>query len=244
MSPNSSDNNQSSSSGSMAASASGDGLRMSVSEGESVPNPSFSVEEEETVVMIERVIVTNEEDEKPEVIEGQLKGMQSGIDQERQEAVGEEIKREAAGEKHETTQHTAETSPTPAGGEEKKPPVPPLGVTVVSTVPVYSQSKSVSEQEADGSLAATHEGADSSSEIKEPPALPGKFQEVFLIDPQNDKRMEGMLEEPDSLLPQAKTPESHTEPAGADTSVGTETRSPHRASCNEKRKTDLCCTVM
>lgn len=244
-SPDSSNNNQSSSSGPVAALASGDHLRTSVSEGEPAPNPSFSVKEEETVVMItERVIVTEEEDEELEVIEGQLKGMQSETNQERQEAVGEEIKREAAGEKHETTQHTAETSPTPAGGEEKRPPVSPLGVTVVSTVPVYSQAKSDCEQEADGSAAATREGADSSSETKEPPTLPGQFQEVFLVDPQNDKCMEGMPGEQDCLLPQAKAPDSHTEPAAADPLASTEARSPNRASHKEKSKTSLCCTVM
>lgn len=240
-SPDSSDNNQSSSSGPVAALASGDRLRTSVSEGEPAPNPSFSVKEEETVVMItERAIVTDEEDEELEVIECQLKGMQSETNQERQEAVGEEIKREAAGEKHETTQHTAETSPTPAGGEEKRPPVSPLGVTVVSTVPVYSLAKSDCEEEADGSAAATREGADSSSETKEP----GQFQEVFLVDPQNDKCMEGMPGEQDCLLPQAKAPDSHTEPAAADPLASTEARSPNRASHKEKSKTSLCCTVM
>lgn len=233
----SSDNNLSSRP--VAASASGDGLRMSVSEGEPAPNLSFSVEEEETVV-----IVTDEENKEPEVIEGQLKGMQSEIDQEIQEAVGIEMKREAAGGKHETTQHTAETSPTPAGGEEKKPPVPPLGVTVVSTVPVYAQSKSMSEQEPDGSTAATHEGAAGSSENKEPPTLPEQFQEVFLVDSDNDKWMEGMPGEQDSLLPQAKAPDSHTEPAAAETLASTESRSPNRASCKDKSKTSLCCTVM
>ena len=217
-----------------------DGLRMSGSEGEPAPNLGFGGEEEKTVAMVaEHVIVSDEEDKEPEVLEGLPKGMQSETEQERQEAVGEEIKREAAGEKHETTQHTAETAPTAAGGEEKKPPVPPPGVTVVSTVPVYSRSKSVSEHEADGSAAATHEGAASSSVgTKEPAALSlGQFQEVFLVDPQNEKWMEGMPGEQDSLLPQAKAPDSHT-------SASAETSSPNGASHKEKSKSSLCCTVM
>lgn len=213
-------------------------------EGEPAPNPNFSVEEEETVVMIaERVIVTDE-DEEPEVIEDQLQGMQSETGQEKQEAVGEEMKREAAGGKHETTQHTAEASPTLAGGEEKKPPAPPLGGTVVLTVPIYSQSKSISEPEHDGSAAATHEGAASSSENKEPPTLPAQFQEVFLVDSDNDKWMEGMPGEQDSLLPRAKAPESHSEPAAAETLASTETRGPNSASRRDKSKTSLCCIVM
>lgn len=229
----------------MAASASGDGLRMAVYEGGPAPNPGFSAEEEETAVMTaEHAIVTAGEDEEPEVTEGQLKGTQSETDQESQEAVGEEITRETAGEKPETTQQTAETSPAPADGEEENSSLPPVGVTVVSTVPVYSQSKSVSEQEADGSAAATPEEADGSLETKEPPTLPGQFQEVFLADPENDKWMEGMPEEQDSLLPQAKAPDSHTEPAAGDTSASTETRSPNRACRKEKSRASLCCSVM
>lgn len=241
----SSDSSQSFSRGLMAASASGDGLRMAVYEGGPAPNPGFSAEEEETAAMIaEHAIVAAGEDEEPEVIEGQLKGTQSETDQGSQEAVGEEIKRETAGETSETTQQTAETSPTPAGGEEENNPVPPVGVTVVSTVPVYSQSNSVSEQEAEGSAAATPEEADGSLETKEPPTLPGQFQEVFLVDPENDKWMEGVPGEQDSLLPQAKAPDSHTEPAAGDTSASTETRSPNRASRKEKSRASLCCSVM
>lgn len=245
MSPDSSDNNQSSSSGAVGASASGAGLRRNVFQGEPAPNLSFSVKKEEMVMMTaERVIVTDEEDAEPEVIESQLEGMQSETDQERQEAVEEEIKGEAAREKHETTQHTAETSPTPAGGEEKRPPVPPPGVTVVSTVPVYSQSESVSEQEANGSAAATHEGTDGASETREAPTLPGQFQEVFLVDPESDKWMDGIPGEQDSLLPQAKAPDSYSELPAVDTSTSTEPRSSNRASCKEKSKTSLCCTLM
>lgn len=238
-SPDCSDNNQSSS----MASASGDGLRVGLSEGKPAPNPSFSVEEEETVAMIAEHGI-EEEDEEPEAMEGLLKGVQSETDPERQGAEGEEIKREAAGEKHQTTQHAAETTPPPAAEQETKAPAAPLGVTVVSTVPIYSQPKSASEQEADGSAAAASEGADNSSESKETPALPGQFQEVFLVDPQNDKWMEGMPGEEDSLLPQAKAPDSHTEPEAGERSASTETRSPTRASRKERSKTGLCCTVM
>lgn len=241
----SSDSNQSFSRGLMAASASGDGLRMAAYEGGPAPNPGFSAEVEETAVVIaEHAIVTAGEDEVPEVTEGQLEGTQSETDRRSQEAVGEEIKRETAGETPETTQQTAETSPAPAGEEEENNSVPPVGVTVVSTVPVYSQSKSVSEQEADGSAAATPEAADGSLETKEPPTLPGQFQEVFLVDAENDKWMEGVPREQDSLLPQAKALDSHTEPAADDTSASTETRSPNRASRKEKSRASLCCSVM
>lgn len=243
-SPDSSDNNQSSSSW---ASTSRDGLRISVSEEEPAPalNLSFSQKEEETVVMVaEHVIVTDEKDEPPEVIEGRLKGMQLETDQEKQEAVGEEIKREASGEKHEKTKHTSEMLPSPAGGEEENSPVPPLGVAAVSTVPVYSQPKSVYKLEAEDSAAATHEGADSSLETKEPLTVLGQFQEVFLVEPQNNKWMEGMPGEQDSLLPQAKAPDTDTEPTPADTSASAENRNPTRASRKEKSKTGLCCTVM
>lgn len=246
----SSDSNQSFSRGLMAASASGDGLRMAVYEGGAAPNPGFNAEEEDTAVMIAEhaIVVTageDGEDGEPEVTEGQLKGTQSETDQGSQEAVGEERKRETAGETPETTQQNAETSPAPAGREEENNSVPPVGVTVVSTVPVYSQSISASEQEADGSAAATPEEADGSLETtKEPPTLPGQFQEVFLVDPENDKWMEGVPGEQDSLLPQAKAPDSHTEPAADDTSASTETRSPNRASRKEKSKASLCCSVM
>lgn len=241
----SSDSNQSFSRGLMAASASGDGLRMAVYEGGPALNSGFNAEEEDTAVMIaEHVIVSAGEEEEPEVTEDQLMGTQSETDRGSQEAVAEGIKRETAGEKPETTQQNAEISPAPAGGEEESNSVPPAGVTVVSTVPVYSQSKSVSEQEADGSAAATREEADDSLETKEPPTLPGQFQEVFLVDPENDKWMEGVPGEQDSLLPQAKAPDSHTEPAADDTSASTETRSPKRASRKEKSRASLCCSVM
>lgn len=195
-------------------------------------------------MIAEHVIVIDEKDKEPEIIEGHLRAMQWETDQERQEAVGEEIKSESAGEKHETTKHTSEILPSPAGGKEKESPVPPLGVTVVSTVPVYSQPKSVYKQEAEDSAAATHEGTHSSSETKEPLALLGQFQEVFLIDPQNDKWMEGMQGEQDSLLPQATAPDSDAEPAPADTSASAENESSNRVSCKVKSKTSLCCTVM
>lgn len=247
-SPVSSNSSQSSISGPIAALASSDHPWLSVSEVEPTPCPSVSVEEEEAEVMrAECVIITNEEEEGEEVVEGQLEGMHSEQerDQERQEAVEKDVEREAAEEKHETSQPTAGESPLPAGEEELLPP----GGAVVSTVPVYSRSDSTIERENDGAAAATPKGADLSSQNQDPPTLPSQFEEVFLVDPQGHKRTEVMSEEQDSLLSQAKAPESQTEAAAADTSASTGTRSPNRPSHEKKSKTSkhssgLCCTVM
>lgn len=222
---------------------------MSPSEGEPAPNPSVGEEEEETVEMTAKcVIVADEEEDKPEVTEVQPEDSQSET-RDRREAVEEEIKREAAEEKQETTQLSAEISPMPADGEEEKPPVVPLGDTVVSAAPVCSRSDSICEREADGAAAVTQEGAGTSAGTQEPPTLPDQFQEVFPVDPQNNTRTEEIPGEQDSLLSQTKGPESHTEPAAAQPLVSTETRSPNRASHEEKSKTPkhrngLCCTIM
>lgn len=232
----SSDSSQSSSSGAVAASVSRDGLRMSVPEGGAAPNPNNSVEEEELALMMEEC--ADGEDEKSKVNEGPTKGTQSETDLQKQEVEEEEIKREAE-EKHEAAQCAAEASLPPAGEQMKQPVPAPLGATVVSTGPV-SPSNSISER----GTAVMQGGADSPSESQEPPTLPGQFQEVFLVDPQNNKQTEGMPGEQDSLLSQAKTPKSHTEPAAADTSAQSETRSHEKQNKMSKNGTGLCCTLI
>lgn len=247
-SPDSLDSNQSSSSGPVAASASRDGLRTSASEGGPEPSPTISVEEEEPVLMIaEGVALMDEVDEEPEVIEGQIKCTQAETDPQKQEIVGEEIKR-GAEEKHETNYQcssvtiTAAVSPSPAGGEMQKPPIP-LGATVVSTVPVYSRSNTTFEGENHGAAAVTQEEADITSETQEPPTLTGQFQEGFQVVPQNKWR-EGMPGKQESLLSQAKTPKSHTEAAAAVTSAPSDTKKHGGKSKMPQNRTDLCCTVM
>lgn len=238
-SSDSSDSSQSSSSGAVAASVSRDGRSISVSEGGGAPNPNISVEEQELALMIEECAIgADEEGEQLEVSEGQIKGTQSETDLQKQE-VGEEEMESEAEEKQETAQCAAEASP-PAGEEMKKPVPAPLGATVVSTVPVYFQSNSVSER----GTAETQEGADVASETQEPPTQPDQFQEVFLVDPQNSKGTEGLPGEQDSLLSQANTPKSHTGPAAADTSVQPETRSDGKQNKTPKNRTGLCCALM
>eukprot|EP00066_Takifugu_rubripes_P022140 XP_011611406.1 PREDICTED: paralemmin-3-like isoform X2 [Takifugu rubripes] len=225
------DSSQSSSSGTVAAPVSRDGLRTSVSEGGAAPNPKDSVEEEELALMVEECAIgADGEDEEPKVNEGEIKGTQSETDLQKQEVEEEEIKREAE-EKHEAA---------PAGEEMKQPVPAPLGATVVSTGPVYSRSNSISER----GTAVIQEGADIALESQEPPPPPGQFQEVFLVDPQNNKRTEGMPGEQDSLLSQAKTPKSPTEPAAADTSAQSEPRSHEEQNKMSKNRTGLCCTLI
>lgn len=236
-SSDSSDSSQSSSSGAVAASVSRDGLRMSVPEGGAAPNPNNSGEEGELALVMEGCAIgADGEDEKPKVNEGQIKGTESETGLQKQEVEEEEIKSEAE-EKQEAAQCAAEASPPPAGEEMQQPVPAPLGATVVSTGPV-SRSHSISERGT-----AVIQGADVASESQEPPTLPGQFQEVFLVDPQNNKQTEGMPGEQDSLQSQAKTPESHTEPAAADTSAQSETRS-HEELKMSKNRTDLCCTLI
>lgn len=236
----SSDGSQSSSSGAVAASVSRDGLRTSVPEGGSAPDPNNSVEEEEELaLMIEECeIGTDGEDEEPQVNEGQIKGTQSETDLRKQEVEEEDIKREAE-EKQEAAQCAAEASPPPAGEEMKQPVPAPLEATVMSTGP-GSRSNSISER----GTAVIQEGADVTSESQEPPTLPGQFQEVFLGDPQNNKRTEGMPGEQDSLLSRAKTPKSHGEPAAADTPAHSETRRQEKQNKMSKNRTDLCCALI
>lgn len=232
------DINQSSSSGPVAALVSRDGLRTSTSEEGPAPNPTISVEEEEPVLMIgEGVIVIDDIDKELEVIEGQIK---AETDPQKQEVVEEEIKR-GAEEKHETPQLTAAVSPSPEDGEMQKPPIP-LGATVVSTVPAYSQSNTTLEGEYHGAAAVTQEVADITSETQEPPTLPSQFQEGFQVDPQN-KWKEGMSGKQESLS-QAKTPKSHTEAPAAVTSATSDTKKHGEKTKMPQNRTNLCCTVM
>lgn len=214
---------------------------MSVSEGGAAPSPNNSVAEEELALMIKECAIgaDGEEDEKPKVNEGQIRGAQSETDLQIQDVEEEEIKREAEGT-HEAAERAAEASPPPAGEEMKQPVPAPLGAAVVSTGPVYSPSNSISER----GTAVIQGGADIALESQEPPTLPAQFQEVFLVDPQNNKRTEGVPGEQDSLLSQAKTPKSHTQLAAADTSAQSETRSHEKQNKVSKNRTGLCCTLI
>ena len=120
--------------------------------------------------------------------------------------------------------------------------------TTVASVPVYYQSTLTPEPEAESAAAMSPEGAEAASKAQDPAPLPGQFQEVPLVDPQENQRTAEGPGEQEPLLSQAKAPDTHAEPAAAANSpAGTETHSPTRASQEEqapKRKTCQCCSVM
>ncbi|XP_034740034.1 paralemmin-3 isoform X2 [Etheostoma cragini] len=121
-------------------------------------------------------------------------------------------------------------------------PASALEGTAVVLLPVYSkvQPSVTLELEAEAE-------AEAALKVQEPAPLPGQFQEVSLVDPQEIQRTEARLEEEtEPLLSQAKAPDTQAKPAAA---ACTETQSPARASQGEetqapKHKTCQCCSVM
>lgn len=121
-------------------------------------------------------------------------------------------------------------------------PSDPLEGATVALVPVYSEAQiSIPSPESEAEASAAAEGAEAAlSEAKGPACPPGHFQDVSLVDPQENHRTKDGPGERELLLSEVKAPVSTTaEPAGVDRA---EKQSPSRA--QQGQKNCSCCSVM
>ncbi|XP_036963642.1 paralemmin-3 isoform X2 [Acanthopagrus latus] len=198
--------------------------------------------EEEVVIETEAALETFTKPECSEAIEPTEEAQPGNADGDMQGGVqtneNADRETEADGQDNQTEDLTCVQAQAPSSALEG---------TTVASVPVYSQSTLTPEPEAESAAATSAEGAEAASEAQDPAPLPGQFQEVPLADPQENQRTAAGPREQEPLLSQAKAPDTHVEPAAANSPASTETYGPTRASQEEqapKRKTCQCCSVM